>query len=85
MITMNQSEQFSTAVSILRKEISPDSANVIRFSIERNQSFEIILQQVGFGVALRNLLARNGILWEEVAICSTWLDILKEAIKTAHS
>jgi hypothetical protein len=79
---MNQREQFSAAVSILRNELSPDSAKIIQFSIEQNQSYGTILQQVGFGVAIRNLLAKNGILWEEVAVYSIWLEILKESIKT---
>jgi hypothetical protein len=79
---MNQREQFSTAVSILRNELSPDSAKIIRFSIEQDQSYATSFQQVGLGVAIRNLLAKNGILWEEVAVCSIWLEILKESIKT---
>jgi hypothetical protein len=81
-MAMNQKERFSAAVSILRNELSPDSAKIIRFSIEQLHPSEILLQHVGFGVAIRNLLAKNGILWEEVAICSIWLEILKESIKT---
>jgi hypothetical protein len=79
---MNQNERFSTAVSLLRNELSPDSAKVIRFSIEQAHSPETLLQQVGFGVAIRNLLAKNGILWEEVAVFGVWLDILKESVRT---
>lgn len=79
---MNQKERFRTAVSILRNELSPDSAKIIRFSIEQPHCPEILLQQVGFGIAIRNLLAKHGILWEDVAIFATWHDILIESVKT---
>lgn len=78
---MTTAEQFSTAVSILRQELSTDSAKIIRFSIEGKHSHGIFLQQSGFGIAIRNLLAKNGILWEEAAVYSIWLAILKESIK----
>jgi hypothetical protein len=81
MIDMNQREHFRSAVSMLRKELSPDSAKIIRFSLEQNHSYETFLQRVGFGIAIRNLLAKNGILWEDAALCSIWLEILKESIK----
>lgn len=80
-IEVTSAEQFNTAVSVLRQEISTDSAKIVRFSIEGKQSHGIFLQQFGFGVAIRNLLAKNGILWEEAAIYSVWLAILKESIK----
>ena len=75
-------DQVSTAVSILRHELSPDSAKIIRFSLARDQCYETCLQRVAFGVAIRNLLAKNGIFWEEVVVFNMWFDILKESIRT---
>ena len=79
---MKQKDRFNIAVSLLRRELSPDSAKIIRFSLARDQRYETCLQQVAFGVAIRNLLAKNGIVWEEVAVFNIWHDILKESIGT---
>jgi hypothetical protein len=76
---MNEIEQFNAAVSILRHELSADSANVIRFSLEQNESFAHVPRRVAFGIAIRNFLVSNGILWEEAAVFSVWVEMLKES------
>jgi hypothetical protein len=84
MMAMNQNERCKAAVSILRNELSPDSAKIIRFSIEQAHCPEILLRQAGFGIAIRNLLAKHGILWEDVAVFATWHAILRESVKAFH-
>ena len=79
---MNQQAQFRTAVSIVRKELSPDSAKIIRFSLMNNGRHRAILQETGFGIAIRNLLAKHGVLWEEIALCNVWLEILKKSVES---
>jgi hypothetical protein len=79
---MDQSRVFNDAVAIVRNTLSPESARIIRYSIEQQEESANILHTSGFGVAIRNLLAENGILWEEVILSSIWFAILKEAIKT---
>jgi hypothetical protein len=78
---MNKNESFNDAVTIVREKLSPDSAKIIHYSIEKGEAEASTLQRVGFGVAIRNLLAENGMLWEEVILFSVWFAILKEAIK----
>ncbi|HEY6952842.1 MAG TPA: hypothetical protein VI758_10570 [Bacteroidota bacterium] len=79
---MDQSRVFNDAVAIVRNTLSPESARIIRYSIERQKDEANILHASGFGLAIRNLLAENGIMWEEVILSSIWFAILKEAIKT---
>jgi len=78
---MNQDNRFEDAVTIVRQKLSPDSARLIHYSIERNDPGTSALHSVGFGVAIRNLLAENGVIWEEAILFSVWFAILKEAIR----
>jgi hypothetical protein len=79
---MEHSATFHDAVTIVRNKLSPDSARLIQYSLERSEKERGTLHGAGFGVAIRNLLAENGIVWEEAILFSVWLAILKEAIKT---
>jgi len=79
---MNHDEVFNDAVSIVRQKLSPDSARIIQYSIEKSETEAVALHRVGFGVAIRNLLAENGMIWEEAILFSVWFAILKEAIRT---
>lgn len=79
---MNKRQTFDEAVAIMRNELSPDTAKIIRYSIEKNHDDQAIMQKTGLGVAIRNLLAEHGIVWEEVVLYSVWFSILQEAIKT---
>ena len=79
---MDRNKSFNEAVSIVRNKLSPDSARIIQYSISRNEQNASVLGRVGLGVAMRNLLAENGIIWEEVVLFSIWFAILKEAVRT---
>jgi hypothetical protein len=78
---MIQNETFNVAVAIVREKLSPDSARIIHYSIEKSEVDSSALHRVGFGVAIRNLLAENGMVWEEAILFSVWFAILKEAIR----
>ena len=77
---MNDNERHARAVSLVRKQLTPEFAAIFRYAIEQAQSHEIFLQRAGIGMAIRNLLAKEGILWEEAATADVWLGILKESI-----
>lgn len=79
---MDQSQVFNDAVTIVRNTLSPESARIIRYSIQHNEQNSTVLHRAGFGVAIRNLLAENGIVWEEAILASIWFAILQEAIRT---
>ncbi len=79
---MNQGDVFNDAVTIVRSTLSPESAKILQFSINNNQREPTGMGDLGFGVAIRNLLAEHGILWEEVVMYSIWFAILQEAIRT---
>ncbi len=78
---MNQGEVFNDAVTIVRDSLSAESARIIQFSIEKSKKDPAPLKESGFGVAIRNLLAEHGIVWEEVVIYSVWFSVLNEAIR----
>ncbi len=78
---MEHSKVFNDAVAIVREKLSPDSARIIHYSIEKSETESQALHRVGFGVAIRNLLAENGMVWEEAILFSIWFAILKEAIR----
>jgi len=79
---MSQHSSFDRAVTIVRNKLSPDSARIIHYSITRDEENGSALRRVGFGVAIRNLLAENGLIWEEVILSSIWFAILKEAVRS---
>ncbi len=79
---MNNDETFNDAVTIVRNTLSPDSAKILQFSIDKNGGESAPLNNAGFGVAMRNLLAEHGIIWEEVVLYSVWFAILREAIQS---
>ena len=79
---MNERELFETAVKLVRSELSSEFTKLFLSSFRRDHSHDKLLHRSGFGITIRNLLAQNGILWEEVAVCSVWLEILKESIRT---
>jgi hypothetical protein len=78
---MNHNKVFNDAVSIVRDKLSPESAKIIHYSIENGEVDSSALHRVGFGVAIRNLLAENGMVWEEAILFSVWFAVLKEAIR----
>ena len=78
---MKRANSYRDAVAIVRKEISPESARIIHYSMTSHEESASNLSKVGFGVAIRNLLAKNGLIWEEVILASVWLAILREAIQ----
>lgn len=78
---MNQESSYQDAVAIVRKELSPESARIIYYSITKGEQQSSALGEAGFGVAIRNLLAKNGMLWEEVILASVWFAILQEAVR----
>ena len=79
---MSQPEVFNDAVTIVRDSLSPESARILQFSIQKNERDPAPLKDSSFGVAIRNLLAEHGIVWEEAIVYSVWFSILSEAIKT---
>ena len=79
---MNQHEVFKDAVTIVRDSLSQESAKILQFSIKRNEQDTAPLKDMGFGVAIRNLLAEHGIVWEEAIVYGVWFSILSEAINT---
>ena len=78
---MNQGDVYNDAVTIVRDSLSMESARIIRFSIEKSKQDTEPLNKSGFGVAIRNLLAQHGIVWEEAIMYSVWFSILSEAVK----
>jgi hypothetical protein len=78
---MIENEMFDGAVAIVREKLSPDSVKIIHYSIEKSEVDSSALHRVGFGVAIRNLLAENGMIWEEAILFTVWFAILKEAIR----
>lgn len=79
---MDRNQSFDEAVAIVRNKLTRDSAKIIHYSITKNGSDSSALGPSGFGVAIRNLLAENGLIWEEVVLTSIWFAILKEAVRT---
>ncbi len=79
---MDQGEVFHDAVTIVRDTLSPESARILQFSMKKNQKDSEPLKDAGFGVAIRNLLAEHGIVWEEAIMYSVWFAILQEAIRS---
>lgn len=79
---MNQDKLFNDAVVIVRKELSPETAKIIRYSIEQREPDGRALHQAGFGVAVRNLLAEHGIVWEDAILFSVWFAVLQKAIES---
>ena len=79
---MDRNNSFNEAVDIVRTKLSPESAKIIQYSIENNKDDRAELHRVGFGVAIRNLLAEHGLMWEDVILYSVWFAILQEATKT---
>ncbi len=75
-------EDFKKAVALVRGELSEENVNIFRYSLEQAQSEERPFPQKDFGIAIRNLLARNGIVWEEVVLFSVWFAILRQALET---
>lgn len=78
---MDGNKSFNEAVAIVRDKLSPDTARIIHYSILKNEENGSGLGRAGFGVAIRNLLAENGLMWEEVILTSVWFAILKEAVQ----
>jgi hypothetical protein len=80
-MAMNDEERSVRAVSLIRKQLTPDFMNIYRYAMEQDQSDEVFLRRAGIGTAIRNLLAQEGIFWEEVAMAEVWLRILLESTK----
>jgi len=78
---MDRNKFFNKSVEIVRKKLSPDSARIIHYSLAKSDGNSDTLGYAGFGVAIRNLLAENGVLWEDVILASVWFAILKEAVR----
>ncbi len=76
------SNDFDTAVSIVRNELSDETANILRYSLQRQKEDDRPLGQTNLGIAMRNLLAKKGIIWEEVALYAVWFAILQKALET---
>ncbi len=79
---MAGNKSFNEAVNIVRTKLSPESARIIQYSFEKYKDGGTELRRVGFGVAIRNLLAEHGLMWEDVVLYSVWFAILQEATKT---
>ena len=79
---MDKKDRFNAAAAVLRNDISSESAKMMRFAFEQTHSSKTHFQQAGFGIAIRNHLARNGILWEDATLFDTWLELLKEVVRT---
>jgi hypothetical protein len=78
---MSQDEVFNDAVNVVRDSLSRESARILQFSIQKNKQDSTPLEGAQFGVAIRNLLAQHGIVWEEAIMYSVWFAILNEAIQ----
>jgi hypothetical protein len=77
---MNQREIFNDAVRIVTQELTPESARVMRYAIERNKAEAFKVEDGAFGVAFRNLLANRGVVWEEAILYSVWFAVIQQAI-----
>ncbi len=78
----NKPETFSKAVELVRAELTEDSAKVLKYTMEKEMPDPSVYYRAGLGVAMRNLLARNGIIWEDVIIFNVWFAILRKALET---
>jgi hypothetical protein len=76
------SEDFKKAVAIVREELSEDTANILRHSLKQTEQDQKPFEQKDLGIAFRNLLARNGIIWEDAIFFSVWFAILRQALET---
>jgi hypothetical protein len=77
---MNQREVFNDAVRIVSQELTPESAKVMRYAIQRNKAEAFKVENGSFGVAFRNLLADRGVVWEEAILYSVWIAVIQQAI-----
>lgn len=67
---------FDGAVEFLSKELSPDFIKqLISADVKRDD------QHLGLGIAVRNVLRRSEVPFDDVWLDNHWFDILKEAIK----
>ena len=79
---MNQGELFNDAVKIVSQELTPESARIMRYAIEKKNKDAFRVEEGSFGVAFRNLLANRGIIWEEAILFSVWFAVMQQAIMT---
>ena len=77
---MNQRQIFNDAVKIVSEELTPESARVMRYAIERHKAEAFKVENGQFGVAFRNLLANRGVVWEEAILYSVWFAVIQQAI-----
>ncbi len=80
--SVQRSADFATAVAIVRQELSEESAKILRYAIENQEQLGGTVHRTNLGIALRNLLATKGIVWEEVILSSVWLAILQKSLET---
>ncbi len=79
---LQRRNDFGAAVTIVREELSEDSARILRYSLERQDREDGPPPPTNLGIAMRNLLASRGIVWEEVALYGVWIVILQRALET---
>lgn len=75
------SEEFAVAVSVVRKELSEESVKILRYSLDRDDWIDGPIRQANFGIAIRNMLARKGIVWEDAARVCVWFAVLQKALE----
>lgn len=80
-LNVDQQQVFNDAVRIVREELTPESARIMRYAIRTKSSDAFKMEdRSSFGVAFRNLLAERGIIWEESILFSVWFGVMQQAI-----
>jgi hypothetical protein len=72
-------EEFERAVEFLRKELSPNTMEEIRATMEASADFDID-RHFGIGMSVRNLLRKGGFEWDAVTLDGQWSRVLRAAI-----
>lgn len=75
------SENFKEAVTIVRGELSEEAAKILRYTLEKKVPDPTLFQQQAFGVAIRNLLARKGIVWRRLPFSVSGLPFSRKPAK----
>ena len=79
---VDQAVNFEKAVALVRGELSEETVRILRYSLDETGKDSSAFANKDLGIGIRNLLARNGIVWEEVVLFSIWFSILRQALET---
>ncbi len=79
---VDHTANFERAVALVRGELSEETVRILRYSLDETGEDRSAFANKDLGIGIRNLLARNGIVWEEVVLFSVWFSILRQALET---